>query len=169
MPSLSINGYFAHLITKYNLNVMEVFVLKAKSVFLLSLWKTYVGPALSVAYEFSYFEMVLFNISAAMISGYMVLRFNDSINVLLGKVLPKRKSKPGFKPQLRKYLKFWHKYGFYGVMALTPILIGIPLGVWISKRLGTNQTRIMVTLFVFSLFWASLFYYTTLSGINLFG
>ena len=147
---------------------MQVYLIQAKSVFLLSLCKTYVGPALSVAYEFSYFEMLLFNISAAMISGYVVLRFNDYLNVLLGKFLPKRQSKPGFKPQLRKYLRFWHRYGFYGVMALTPILIGIPLGVWISKRLGTNQTHIMITLFAFSFFWASLFYFSALSGINLF-
>ena len=146
---------------------MEIYILQVKSVFLLSLWKTYVGPALCVPYGFSFLEMLLFNISAAMISGYVILRFNSQINTMLGKLLPKRKSKPGFKPQLRKYLRFWHRYGFYGVMALTPILIGIPLGVWISARLGTGKTHIMLTLFVFSVFWASLSYYATLSGISL--
>jgi hypothetical protein len=146
---------------------MEIYILQIKSVFLLSLWKTYAGPALSVPYGFSYFEMLLFNISAAMVSGYVILRFNRHINTVLGKLLPKRQSKPGFKPQLRKYLRFWRRYGFYGVMALTPVLIGIPLGVWISARLGTDQTRIMVTLFVLSVFWASLSYFAALSGTNL--
>ena len=147
---------------------MEIYILQAKSVFLFSLWKTYVGPALSVPYGFSYIEMLLFNVSAAMISGYVVLRFNRYINSLLGKVFPKRQGKPKFKPQLCKYLRFWQRYGFYGVMALTPILIGIPLGVWLSARLGTSKTRIMVTLFVLCVFWASHSYFAALSGINLF-
>lgn len=143
------------------------YILQIKSVFLLSLWKTYVGPALSVGYGFEYHEMLLFNISAAMASGYVTLRFSRQINALLGRLLPKRQSKPGFKPQLRKYLRFWRRYGFYGVMALTPILIGIPLGVWISERLGTGRTRIMITLFALSVFWASAAYFATRSGIKL--
>lgn len=125
------------------------------------------GPALCVPYGFSYFEMLLYTISAAMLSGYIVLRFSHNINILLDKLLQKRGNKPGFKPKLRKYLHFWNRYGFYGVIALTPVLIGIPLGVWISARLGTSQKRIMVTLFVFSVFWASLSYYIASSGINL--
>ena len=48
---------------------MDIYILQVKSVFLLSLWKTYVGPALSVPYGFSYVEMLVFNISAAMVSG----------------------------------------------------------------------------------------------------
>jgi uncharacterized protein Usg len=146
---------------------MEIYIIQVKSVFLLSLWKTYVGPALSVPYGFSYVEMLLFNVGAAMFSGYVILRFSRHINLLLDKLLQKRDSKPGFKPQLRKYLRFWRRYGFYGVMALTPVLIGIPLGVWISARLGTGKTRIMVTLFVLTVFWASLAYYAALSGVNL--
>jgi len=146
---------------------MELYILQVKSIFLLSLWKTYVGPALSVPYGFSYLEMLLFNISAAMASGYVTLRFSSNINSLLGRLLPKRQKKPGFKPQLRKYLRFWNKYGFYGVMLLTPVLIGIPLGVWLSARLGTGRTRIMLTLFVLSVFWASLSYFAALSGVNL--
>jgi hypothetical protein len=52
-------------------------------------------------------------------------------------------------------------------MALTPVLIGIPLGVWISARLGTGEKRILVTLFVLCVFWASLAYFAALSGVNL--
>lgn len=146
---------------------MEIYLLQIQSVFLLSFWKTYIGPALSVPYGFSYVEMLLFNVSGAMVSGYVILRFSHRINVLLGKLLPKRQSKPEFKPHLRKYLRFWQRYGFYGVMALTPILVGIPLGVWLSARLGTGRRRIMVTLFVCCVFWASLSYFATLSGFNL--
>ena len=148
---------------------MEIYILQMKSVFLLSLWKTYVGPALSVAYGFSYFEMLLFNISAAMSSAYVILRFSRHINVLLGRLIPRRQTKPGFKPQLRKYLRFWRRYGFYGVMLLTPILIGIPLGVWISARLGTGKARIMLTLLIMCFFWSSLAYFVALSGVNLIG
>jgi hypothetical protein len=148
---------------------MEVYFLQMNSVFFLSLWKTYVRPALSVPYGFSYIEMFLFTISPAMISASVVLRFQYQINILLGKLLPKKDNKPSFKPKFRKYLRFWHRYGFYGVMILTPILVGIPLGVWLSARLGVPKAKIMITLFVFSVIWASLSYYTALSGLDLIG
>jgi hypothetical protein len=92
----------------------------------------------------------------------VTLRFSGHINALLSKLLPKRQRKPGFKPQLSKYLRFWRRYGFYGVMALTAALTGIPLGVWISSRLGTGKTPVMVTLFVLCVFWVSLSYFAAL-------
>lgn len=85
---------------------METYLLQGLSVFFLSLWKTYLGPALSAP------------------------------------------------------------YGFYGVMALTPILVGIPLGVWISARLGTHKPKIIITLLACSVFWSSVLYFAAGYGIT---
>lgn len=145
---------------------MDTYLLQALSVFFLSLWKTWLGPALSAPYGFSYGEMLIFTLSAALLSAGVTLHFSRDINALIRRLLPKRQSKPGFRPELRKYLRFWKRYGFYGVMALTPVLIGIPLGVWISARLGTHKPRILMALCIFSVFWSSLLYFAARTGVS---
>lgn len=145
---------------------METYLLQSLSVFFLSLWKTYLGPALSAPYGFSYVEMLIYNVSPAMLSAWVTLRFSRDINAFISRLLPEKKSKPKFRPELRKYLRFWKRYGFYGVMALTPVLIGVPLGVWISARFGTHKPRILMTLFVFCVFWATVLYCVASLGIQ---
>ena len=141
-------------------------LLQGSSVFVLSLWKTYLGPALSAAYGFSYPEMLVFNLGAALLSAGVTLHFSRDINALIRQLLPRKQDKPAFRPELRKYLRFWKRYGFYGVMVLTPVLVGIPLGVWIAARFGTHKPRIMVTVSIMCLFWSTLLYYAARVGIT---
>lgn len=145
---------------------METYLLKSMSVFGLSLWKTYLGPALSAPYGFSYAEMLVFNVGAAVLSAAMTLRFRRQLNALIRQLLPGSAGEPRFRPELRRYLRFWKRYGFYGVMALTPVLIGIPLGVWISARLGTSKERVMIVVGLSSTIWASAAYFAARAGIN---
>lgn len=146
---------------------MESYLLQGISVFFLSLWKTYLGPALCAPYGFSYMEMLLFTLSAALLSAWVTLHFSRHINALITRLLPKKRNKPAFRPELRKYVRFWKRYGFYGVMALTPILIGIPLGVWIAARLGTHKPKILITLAIWATLWSSGLYYAAHAGITL--
>lgn len=145
---------------------METYILQCTSVFFLSLWKTYLGPALSAPYGLSYGEMLLCTVSAAMLSAATTLHFSRHINSLIQRLLPKRKNQPRFRPELRKYVRFWRCYGFYGVMALTPLLIGIPLGVWIAARLGSHKPKILAMVFIYSTLWSSVLYYGAQAGIT---
>ena len=148
------------------MEIIDSYLLQGLSVFFLSLWKTWLGPALSVPYGFSYWEMIVWNMSGAMLSATVTLHYSRNINTLIRRLLPKRESAPRFRRDLRRYLRFWKNYGFYGVMLLTPVLIGIPLAVWISARLGTRKPRILVTLAVSSILWSSTLYYAALVGIT---
>lgn len=146
--------------------MIESYLLQGLSVFFLSLWKTWLGPALSVPYGFSYWEMISWNLSAAMLSATVTLHYSRNINALIRRLLPKKESKPKFRGDLRRYVRFWRRYGFYGVMLLTPVLVGIPLGAWISARFGTHKPRILVTLAVCCVLWSSAVYYAALFGIT---
>ncbi|MDF1764049.1 MAG: hypothetical protein P1U57_11615 [Oleibacter sp.] len=146
--------------------MIESYLMQVLSVFFLSLWKTWLGPVLSVPYGFSYWEMIGWSVSAAMISATVTLRFSRDINMLIRRMLPKKQNTPKFRPELRRYVRFWRRYGFFGVMLLTPVLVGIPLGVWISARLGTHKPRILVTLAVTCVLWSSALYYAARFGFD---
>lgn len=76
-----------------------------------------------------------------------------------------RKHAQGFNPRLRKVLIFYRRYGFWGLMLLTPILIGLPVGTLLARRLGSSRTRITVTVMMMSLGWSSLAFLLARSGL----
>ena len=73
---------------------------------------------------------------------------------------------PKFQPKLRKLLRFYQRYGFWGLMTLTPILIGLPVGTWIAVRLGSSRRRVAVTALLMSLFWSTLSYWVTFNSVE---
>lgn len=148
------------------MDMVDTWLLQGLSVFLLSLWKTWLGPVLSVPYGFSYWEMIAWNMSAAMLSASVTLHFRREINAFLRRLLPRKDNKPRFRKELRRYVRFWRRYGFYGAMVLTPVLIGIPVGVWVSARLGTDRLRILLMVAVFCMLWSSALYYLASVGIT---
>lgn len=148
------------------MEIIDSYLLQGLSVFFLSLWKTWLGPALSVPYGLSYWEMLAWSMGGAMFSATVTLHYSRHINALVRRLLPKKEGRPHFRRDLRRYLRFWQRYGFYGVMLLTPVLIGIPLGAWISARLGTRKPRILVTLAVCCMLWSSALYYAAHIGIT---
>lgn len=146
-------------------------LLEANTIVLLSLWKTYVGPALGVGFDMSYTEAVGYTMLGASVTVYATLYFERYVTQffrwLIG-LIPGQESKntPKFKPILRKALRFYKRYGFWGLMTLTPILIGLPVGIWIAVRLGSSKRKVAVTALVMSLFWSTLSYVVTLNGIE---
>ncbi|MFT5760264.1 MAG: hypothetical protein ACI9LM_005048 [Alteromonadaceae bacterium] len=149
-------------------------LLEYKKIFLLSLWKTYVGTALGVSFDMFYVEAVGYTMLGAGISVFATLYFEQYVTRAfksLMRVAVRRNAQkpPKFKPVLRKALIFYKRYGFWGLMALTPILIGIPMGILIAVRLGTTKHKIAVTVLFMSLFWSSLSYIVTLNGLEQLG
>jgi hypothetical protein len=144
----------------------DYYLLLGLSVFFMSLWKTWLGPAVSVVYGFSWPEMLAWNLSGAMLSTTLTLHYSRDINALIRRLLPKRQDKPHFRKELRRYVRFWRRYGFYGVMALTPVLVGIPVGTWVSARLGTHKQSIMVMMAIFCTFWSSVLFYAASVGVE---
>jgi hypothetical protein len=58
-----------------------------------------------------------------------------------------------YKPKLRKYLVFWQRWGMTGTAFLSPVLISIPIGVFLAVRFGTPPRVIYWRMFLGILFW----------------
>ena len=148
------------------MELIDSYLLQGLAVFFMSLWKTWLGPALSAPLGFTYWEMLAWNVSGALFSATMTLHFSRHINAFIRRLLPKKENKPRFRKELRRYVRFWRRYGFYGVMVLTPVLIGIPVGVWVSARLGTGKRQILVMVTLFSILWSSVLFKAARVGFD---
>ena len=134
------------------------------SFFILSMFKSYSGPSLSALFNYNYSEMLLINFSASFISILISYRFRHQI---LGILKKKNKTPNGYSAKLKKMLILWRKYGFIGIVVLSPILISIPLGVIISAHFRTSKTQIFTYMFLSTFLWTNIFYLTTKFGLKL--
>jgi hypothetical protein len=132
-----------------------------------------VGPALGVGFDMTYIEAVGYTMLGAGVTVYTTLYFERALTrffrSLIG-LIPRQglKERPRFKPGLRKTLRLYKRYGFWGLMALTPVLIGLPVGILMAVRLGSSRFKVAVTVLPMAFFWSSLFYMVALNGLEQF-
>jgi len=139
----------------------ETYLLQILSIFFFSVWKTYIGPLIAVGANFSYWEMLLFNMGPALCSAAASLFITDLW-------MAKRQTKPkGFNKNLRKVLKLWKRYGKHTTLLLAPILLGIPSYALIARRLKETRISIMLELTVVTFIWCSLIYWASIEGLLL--
>jgi len=139
--------------------VDEWYLLQALTIFWFSLWKTYIGPLMAAGLGFSYWEMLLYNLSAALSSSLAVLYASDLY-------FARRKSKPkGFSRHLRRALGYWKKYGKWVAIVLAPVILGIPTYVFIARRLKERRRIIMLEIAVITSAWCTLIYFAGKQGI----
>tara|TARA_Y100001956_G_scaffold73666_1_gene80090 strand:- start:1764 stop:2261 length:498 start_codon:yes stop_codon:yes gene_type:complete len=131
----------------------ETYLAVGLSMALLSLWKTYSGPAIAAFLSYSYPEMLVFNLIPAMIAalaGWQIAPVYSS--------LFKKRKEVVFKPKLRKFMKKWNQYGQLSMAILAPVLVGIPSYTFVSKRLNQSVVRTFGLLLLSILGWSSLAY-----------
>ena len=139
----------------------EAYFLQVLSMFFFSVWKTYIGPLIAVGAQFSYAEMLLFNMGPALASAGATLFATDYW-------LARRQSKPkGFNRNLRKVMRFWKRYGRRGTLVLAPVLLGVPSYALIARRLRARRLTIMLELTVITFVWCSLVYFAGREGLLL--
>jgi uncharacterized membrane protein len=145
-------------------------MLESSTIIVLSLWKTYVGPALAVGFAMGYIEAVGYTLLGAAITVCATLYFEGVMTQLFNRLRSalastNQQQQPTFKPSLRRALRFYRRYGFWGLMLLTPVLVGLPVGIWIAVRLGSAKLKVAITVMIMALFWSSLSYYLTFKGL----
>jgi len=141
----------------------ETYLLQILSMFFFSVWKTYIGPMIAVGANFSYWEMLLFNMGPALSSAAAALFITDLW-------LAKRQAKAkGFNKNLRRVLRLWKwkRHGKRITLLLAPILLGIPSYALIARRLKERRTTIMFELSVVTFLWCSGIYWATSEGLLL--
>lgn len=145
-------------------------VLKILSVFLLSSVKFGIGgvPA-AVFANFSFFKAMLITISGGMTGVVVFTYFSDIIDHKLRKLFPKKKDKKKF-TRVNKIIVYAKKYfGLVGISVITPLVLSIPLGVFIAMRFYHHEkNKIIRYMFVSITVWAVVIYYAINNFRNLF-
>lgn len=139
----------------------ETYLLQALSILFFSAWKTYIGPIIAASAQFAYWEMLLFNMGAALSSAGATLFVTD-----LWMNRRNRKAK-GFDKNLRRVLKVWKRYGKRATLVMSPVLLGIPSYALIARRLKESWFTIMLELSVITFVWCSVIYWASLEGLLL--
>ncbi|MDK9736092.1 hypothetical protein KI655_02155 [Vibrio sp. D404a] len=131
----------------------ETYLAVGLSMALLSLWKTYSGPAIAAFLSYSYPEMLVFNLIPAMLAAYA----GWQIAPVYSRLFKKRKEVV-FNPKLRKFMRKWNQYGQLSMAILAPVLVGIPSYTFVSKRLNQSGVKTFGLLVLSILGWSSLAY-----------
>lgn len=139
----------------------EVYLIQVLSMLFFSAWKTYIGPLIAVGAEFSYLEMLLFNMGPALASAAGTLFFTDLW-------IAKRQAKiKGFNKNLRKLVKLWRRYGRKISLLLAPVLLGVPSYALMARRLKVSRSKIMLELSFVTFVWCTVIYWAGIKGLLL--
>lgn len=144
--------------------------LKYISIFLLSTVKFAVSFPLAVyQYKFNYFETLATTIFGglvgvllfAFLTDYIVLAWNYFISITRLNQIPalfKNNNKPKkvITRRNKMIVRIKNKYGLIGLALITPVLLSIPVGTFISMRYYPDFKKTILVLFLSILFWSNI-------------
>ncbi|MGB0888553.1 MAG: hypothetical protein ACPGSL_10555 [Vicingaceae bacterium] len=136
---------------------MEITTLiELASILLLAGTKFAVAVALLVspATNYNYLETVFLLIIGGVIGVVFFYYATGWVNVLINKLLPKKKKKKVFTKGNRRFIVIKNKYGLIGISALTPILFSIPLGCFLASRFYPGKKTTLPIMLAGIVFWA---------------
>lgn len=64
------------------------------------------------------------------------------------------KKKPVFTKKNKLIIKIKTKWGMYGIVILTPVLLSIPIGAFLANKYFSNNKRILLYLSISVIFWS---------------
>ena len=108
----------------------------------------------STLIDFSFLYSTL-TIIGGILGVYIFTQLGRDFEKLIIVKFPKRFKK--FSRKNRFLAKLRRKWGIWGISFLTPILLGIPLGVFISLTITTNKWSVIKPMSISIIFWISLF------------
>lgn len=134
---------------------MLVDLLQFIGVFLIASAKFLYGPAAGYAAGYSYAETItvtslggFFGVFLFFKAGTIILRWWDS------RFHPKKKDKKKFTKRNRAFINFRAKYGLYGLALLTPCIISIPIGCFLSAKYYESERLVFPLMFASVVFWS---------------
>ncbi len=134
-------------------------ILKIVSVFLLSSVKFGIGgvPA-AVFANFPFFKAMLITITGGMTGVVVFTYLSDWINNRIKKAIHKKpKKKFTITNKIIVYVKKY--FGLVGLSIITPLILSIPLGVFIAVKFYHDKNKVMRFMFVSIVGWAVILYF----------
>lgn len=62
-----------------------------------------------------------------------------------------------FTKRNRRIVRIWNKYGLFGIAAITPVILSIPIGTLVANSFENNKRKILIYMFFSVLFWSVAF------------
>jgi hypothetical protein len=144
------------------------------------------GPALAYGYRFNYVQIVSYTVLGGMVGVVIVcysskyiyivwdwlhhkffrkketiyddptVDIDGHVKVKYTYVSKTQSKRTIFSPRSRRIVKLWQRYGLFGIAAITPILLSIPVGAFIASRFENDKEKIFIYMFTSILFWSLL-------------
>ena len=110
-------------------------------------------PLSAYQYDFNFIQTLIFSIVGGVIGVFLFSTLSNKINKLFPKKNKvKRIKKRGIKEAIT--IKTARKYGVYGIAAITPILLSIPIGTLIALRFFPEKKKTIPILMSSVVIWS---------------
>jgi uncharacterized oligopeptide transporter (OPT) family protein len=158
-----------------SLNGLQIF--KLLQILILSGVKFIFAPLISIGYGFNYFQTVLITTIGGILgflfffylSRWLILQFNRLCPIVFsyftGNTVEKAKEilncgepkkKKAFSRKSRTIVTIRKKYGFLGIIMLTPVLLSIPIGAFLAQKYYSKRSNVLVYLSLSIILWSFL-------------
>ena len=134
-------------------------VLKIISVIGLSGLKFVAGPVLAITtYKFNFFQSLLFTVIGGVIGVLVFVLLSEQILVLFRRYFVKKdKVRKVFTWKNKLIVKTVRSFGLFGLAAITPAVLSIPLGVFLAVRYFSNRKQIITYFSISVICWSVIF------------
>ena len=142
-------------------------------VFFTTVFLPKVGVATAHYYHFTFLQTMLSAGSSSVLTSLLFTFFFDRAikwteHYLKNKFPDRNKNKKRFNRRNRLIIKSKRNFGIIGIAAISPVLLSIPLGAFLSIRFFGDKIKTFIWLSVFSLFWIIVFYFSLEAVLNIF-
>jgi len=152
----------------------SVSVFKLIQVVILSGIKFLFAPLISIGYGFNYFQTVIFTTIGG-VAGLLFFYFLSKwiirqyltfcpfvFSYFTGEKVEKAKKilncseqpKKVFTKRNRYLINFRFKYGYFGLILLTPVLLSIPLGAFLAQKYYSKKTNVLIHMSISVIMWS---------------
>ena len=156
-------------------NGLQIF--KLLQILVLSGVKFIFAPLISIGYGFNYFQTVIITTIGGILgflfffylSRWIIVQFNQLCPIVFsyftGNSVEKAKEilncgdtkkKKAFSRKSRTIVSIRNKYGFLGIVLLTPVLLSIPIGAFLAQKYYSKRSNVLVYLSLSIVLWSFL-------------
>lgn len=127
-------------------------IAKYLSVYFASMFKFVGGPAMGMAFGLTFWETVGITILGMMTTITIISTFGPGFRKWIDKIF--RRNPKLFTKRNRRFVRFWKKYGLFGVSFLTPVVFSPVLGALLVNAFGGSKKKIITYMLLSAIFWA---------------
>lgn len=133
-------------------------ILTYLGIYLLACVKSIFPPLMGPAAGMQPWEIIAITVAGLMTSVTLFTFLGEKIKKNVIPLFIKKQKK--FSPQSRRMVRVWTKYGILGTCFLTPLILSPIGGSLLVSTVGAPRKQVFLYMFLFGLFWATIWTYS---------